>query len=244
MKRIYLVLGFFAFCLASRAQEPTSVDTESTFRTITFDLLSPFYPKRLLSSGENSPHLTRWRLGYLHQLNQRWAVGADFGYGNKSLAVFREREDYRLYEFRPELFYLLLQKRKTRVYFSFQPFYIFHTETLRNKSVFAEGLGRVSFDRADYKRIKYGFTFNYGFLFPLFPSTRLNVYTGGGLKRRENHYGSFVNLAPSPYHEDHFPPYYDSYLPLTEFEFAFGLKAYFFLRKAHETSASKVKRRV
>lgn len=146
MKRVCLVLCCFAFWFISSAQEPTFVDTESTFRAITFDLLSPFYPKRLLSSGENSPHLTRWRLGYVHQLNQRWAVGANFGYGNKSLAVFREREDYRLYEFRPELFYLLLQKRKTRVYFSFQPFYIFHTETLRNKSVSAEGLGRVSFD--------------------------------------------------------------------------------------------------
>ena len=229
MKRISLVAICFAFWCSSRAQEQTSADMERPFKAITFDLLSPFYPKRLLSSSENSPHLTRWRLGYRHQLDQRWAIGADFGYGNKSLAVFKEREDYRLYEFRPELLYLLLPKRKTRVYFSFQPFYIFHAETLRNKSVFAEGLGRVSFDQADYQRIKYGFTFNYGFLFPLFPSTRLSVYTGGGLKRRENHYSSFVNLAPSPYHEDHFPPYYDSYVPLTEFEFSFGVKAYFFL---------------
>ncbi|KAB7529209.1 hypothetical protein F8C76_15365 [Flagellimonas olearia] len=163
-------------------------------------------------------------------MNQRWGIGADFGYGNKSLAVFKEREHYRLYEFRSEILYLPLQQSRIKVYFSFQPFYILHTETLLNKSVFAEGMGRVSFDRADYKRIKYGFTFNYGFLFPIFPSIRLNVYTGGGLKRRENDYASFVNLAPSPYDEDHFPPYFDSYEPLTEFEFSFGMKAYFFLK--------------
>ncbi|WP_156102260.1 hypothetical protein [Muricauda sp. MAR_2010_75] len=236
MKSVFYFIGCaFMVCASALAQDQNLPIVEQPINSITFDLLSPFYPRRLLSSGPNSSHLTRWRLGYRHQLNQRWAIGADFGYGNESLAVFMERKDYRLYEFRPELLYLVLQKSKTRVYFSFQPFYILHTETLLNNSVLAEDIGSVSFDQADYKRIKYGFTLNYGFLFPISSIMGLNVYTGGGLKRRENQYKSFVNPTPIPYHEDHFPPYYDSYFPLTEFEFSFGIKVYFLIQKRNQT---------
>ncbi|MEC7772556.1 MAG: hypothetical protein VX798_15335 [Bacteroidota bacterium] len=228
---ILVMICGMVFWSSSMAQEQLSPILERPFTAVTFDLLSPFYPKRLLSSSASSPHLTRWRLGYRHQVNQRWAIGADFGYGNKKLALLKEREDYRLYEFRPELLYLLQQKSRTKVYFSLQPFYILHKETLVHKSVFAQDIGSVRFDQADYKRTKYGLTLNYGFLFPISSSMRVNVYIGGGLKRRLNKYESFVNPTLDPYHENHFPPYYDSDIPLTDFEFSFGVKACFLVHK-------------
>lgn len=205
---------------------------ERPFKAITFDLLSPLYTSYSLYSGFTGPsNLTRWRFGYRHQLDERWVIGADLGYGSDIFALRSEGVDYRLYELTPELQYLLRLERRTQAYFSIQPFYIIHTETLYHNSVFAKGIGAVRFDSADYKRTKYGLTVNYGFIFPLSPSMGLNAYVGGGIKRRENEYRSFVNPMLDDYpNEGHYSNYYDDDFPFTDFQFSFGMKAYFFLK--------------
>lgn len=222
-KRFFLLFIYILLWHSTVAQEQKAAPlVERPLNALTFDLLSPVY----LSWGPSN--LSRWRLGYRHQLNKRWAIGADLGYGNSYIAIVMEGQDYVLYELRPELHYLLQLGQRTRVYFSAQPFYLIHTETLINRSVFIQEIGQVSFDSVTYQRNKYGLTLNYGFIFPMARSMGLNVSIGGGLRRRENSYKSFTNPKLEFYDDDHSPPYYDSDFPLTEFEFSFGVKVYFF----------------
>lgn len=231
MKRICIAMGCFVLWISLKAQEQTTLEIKKPFKAITFDLLSPAYTSYSVYFSTGPSNLTRWRLGYRHQLNERWAIGADLGYGNNIIALRMEGDYYRLYELTPELQYLLQLGSRTQVYFSAQPFFLIHTETLYYDSVYVQGIGNVRFDSMDYKRTKYGLTVNYGFIFPLSSSMGFNVYVGGGIKRRENKYRSFVNPTLDEYlYYDHHSSYYDNDSPLTDFQFSFGMKAYFFLK--------------
>lgn len=66
----------------------------------------------LLSSlNINSP---RWRIGYMKNINDRWKVGLDIGYGNHNLTYYDLGDNYELWEVRPEFYYFLKTKRKTK----------------------------------------------------------------------------------------------------------------------------------
>jgi hypothetical protein len=154
------------------------------------------------------------------------------GYGDEKFALRDEGIDYRLYELVPEIQYLLQLKCKTQVYFALQPFYLIHTETLYSRSVYAQEIGSVHFDEAAYQRTKYGLTLNYGFIFPISSRIGINMFIGGGVKRRENNYKSFVNPFLDVFafsNECHEPRYYENDIPFTEFQFSFGIKAYFLI---------------
>ncbi len=79
-----------------------------------------------------APPLPRWRFGYIQTINPRWKVGLDVGYGSKGLVfrnTFNSRIDsYKLWEIRPELYYVIYPNRKTINYISLEFFYIDHKE--------------------------------------------------------------------------------------------------------------------
>lgn len=227
IKSLFTILYSLVFLSTSLAQDQKdNISVQNPIRAITFDLLSPVY----YSYGPSN--LTRWRIGYRHQLNRRLVIGADLGYGDEKFALRDEGIDYRLYELVPELQYLLQLKSKTQVYFALQPFYLTHTETLYGRSVYAQKIGSVHFDEAAYQRTKYGLTLNYGFIFPISSRIGINIFMGGGVKRRENNYKSFVNPSLDEFafsDECYEPKYFENDIPFTEFQFSFGIKAYFLI---------------
>lgn len=236
MKKIFLgtVVGL-AFCFSSTAQRRASSITETSFNAITFDILSPFYFLPLANPANvSSSNLTRWRLGYRHRLNGRWAMGIDLGYGRENLAFLSEGKDYRLYEARPEVYYLLPkedQEQQVSAYFSAQFFYINHFEKFPNQTQQNLETGTARSNWNAFNRVKYGFTLNYGFLFPISSSMGFNPYIGGGLKRRTDMFKPLIEPNFEQYDKGNYTWGYESDIPITDFEFSFGLRFYFLTSK-------------
>jgi len=149
---------------------------------LTMNLLSPLNTK--------SP---RWRIGYIKNINERWKIGFDIGYGNHNLTFYDLGDNYELWEIRPEFYYFLITKRKTKRYLSVEPFYINHTDLFFDGHYFPKNGESISFDQTKYKRQKYGINLKYGFLFNSRKRIGFNFYTGLGLRIRNNSFAETIN---------------------------------------------------
>lgn len=143
----------------------------------------------------------RYRIGYIHQLAPKWRLGLAVGFNDNSINIsnnYNIEENYRFWEVRPQLYYMFDPINKHRPYFSTEIYYINHTDTFENSSYFQDNdQGSIRFNRADYKREKYGVNFSYGFMFKIIGDFGLNTYVGLGVRVRDV---SFSNV-------DRIPPY-------------------------------------
>jgi len=135
----------------------------------------------------------RWRIGYIKNINERWKIGFDLGYGNHNLTFYDLGDNYELWEIRPEFYYFLKTKRKTKKYLSFEPFYINHKDVFFGGHYFPKNGESMSYDKTNYKRLKYGINFKYGFLFNSKKRIGFNLYTGFGLRIRNNTFSEIIN---------------------------------------------------
>jgi hypothetical protein len=140
---------------------------------ITTNVLSPI-----------SPVLSRLRLGYIQGLSKTVFVGLNAGIG---IDTYKKYEDYQLYELRPEIYFVLSKKAKVKHYFSFEYFYVWHHEVMRN-SYYNNGSEDVYYDKTDYERRKYGFHLKWGFFGPITTRLGFNYYVGLGSATVENNY--------------------------------------------------------
>lgn len=137
----------------------------------------------------------RINIGYIKSLNEKFAVGASLGIGTDAL-TYSYKEDYFLWEVRPELIYNLGKRGRFHHFIGLETFYISNEETLRNdefRPVNTQGgaIETVRFDRADYQRIKYGILLNYGEYINFSKKLALRTTIGAGVRFKDN---SFSNL--------------------------------------------------
>ncbi|MCB0467567.1 MAG: DUF3575 domain-containing protein [Aequorivita sp.] len=172
--------------LQANAQTESVIDSNND-SYITMNIFSPI-------SVQN---MSRWSVGYIQGINEKWKAGIDFGYGNETVSPFNfghiDNKNYQLWEVRPELYYILDPARKTKKYFSTELFYINHSSIFRDGEYYTESDGKMAFDKLDYKREKYGFNLKYGFIIPFGKKLGMNVFTGAGLRIREVRFSNIVN---------------------------------------------------
>jgi len=139
----------------------------------------------------------RWRFGYIKGINKNFKIGLDIGYGNKKLTPFNYggslSDNYRLFEIRPEFYYVDEYTKGSDLYLSLDLFYINQKDVFFNNSYFQESIGEVSYSRVNYNREKFGFNFKFGFIADLTERLKLNFYSGLGIKIKNNTYTDVVN---------------------------------------------------
>ena len=180
----FIIVYFLSINILNAQKDEINKTTEEYNNSsyLTMNVLSPLNTK--------SP---RWRFGYIKNINDRWKIGFDVGYGNHNLTFYDLGDNYELWEVRPEFYYFLKTKRRTKKYLSVEPFYIHHKDLFFDGTYFPENGESLSYDKADYKRQKYGINFKYGFLFNSKKRIGFNLYTGLGIRIRKNTFTNTVN---------------------------------------------------
>jgi len=151
----------------------------------------------LVSAALPNP-LGRLNVGYITPLNERWSIGGSAGIGINATAWIRNKEDYFLWEVRPEILYNLGKGRRFQHYLGLELFYISHQETLVDGNfnpvnTLNGTVNSISFDRADYKRKKAGFLLNFGEYINFSDRWAIRTTVGLGARRKDNSYANLVN---------------------------------------------------
>jgi hypothetical protein len=201
----------------------------------TFDPVNTFSPVPL----------PRFNVGYFMPVSKsdRWRVGTSVGYGTEKVSIYgRTGEDYRLWEIRPQLIYHLKRGTRVKAFFSLELFYINHTETRIDSRFRPEndfpilGIGpnldenTVGFDQADYQRIKYGFTINYGDYIRFSDRIGLRSSAGIGMRIKNNTYTNIVNPQSDSF-DSFVTPYYQNEGISVGAEVHISFRLYFITRK-------------
>ncbi|PIE50079.1 MAG: hypothetical protein CSA38_05230 [Flavobacteriales bacterium] len=182
MKKIGIFIGI-GLCFFGNAQEK--------FQSLaTLDVLT--------GSFSFNPRINA---GFIQKIDERVWVGVDVGYGNAGLigTNHRIRENYQLFEVRPEVYYDLRPSTKLKHLVSIEPFYIKHTDTFKN-SWFQQKGGNFGlpqnykYQQADYKRIKIGANINYNLLYYFGKRFGLMQKVGIGIRNRNVQYNNIVGL--------------------------------------------------
>ncbi len=142
------------------------------------------------------PYAPRLRVGYTAHLKGHWKVGLDAGYGNGALSFMANEEfqnEYKLWEVRPEVHYILNPKSSTIKYLSAELFYIHQTNVFLNGDYTTDDGNDIAFDQADYQRQKYGMHFKFGLFLNIGKNLGFNFYGGVGFRIRDNQYSNTIN---------------------------------------------------
>lgn len=139
----------------------------------------------------------RLRIGYIQHLAPHWKAGFDMGYGTKSLAFLTSDTnvgtDYSLWEIRPELHYIFNPEAKTLKYLSVELFYIDQDHVFENGDYTSENNRNFRYDRADFKRQKYGMHFKFGLFLDIGKRAGFNFFGGIGFRVADKKYDNVVN---------------------------------------------------
>lgn len=219
MKNILYLLLLIPIGIIAQSKKDIEPRNESY---ITTDLFSPFF---INYDGEY--FTPRFRLGYIENISKKTKIGVDIGYGNANSSIIKTGDKYTLWEIRPEYYRIINPNRKTLKYFSLELFYINQTEEFITQSFFSEQNEYLTFDKANYKRQKFGIIPKFGMFVNLSNRIGLNWYTGVGLNYRINKYKNFENLRLNQFDEEHFSPYYRKEGNKIGVEFTVGLKLYY-----------------
>lgn len=176
----------------------SNIEKDQTFRDksyISVNLLSAFNPLN-----------PRYRVGYMKSIAANWRLGLDFGYGSNNLSFTdyvpildawgKIDDDYRLWEIRPEVYYIINPNKLTQIYFSSELFYIHHKDVFHNNFIATKNKGFFIYESANYRRQKYGMHVKFGVFTNVRKKLGLNIYTGLGFRFRENSYSNIINPVP------------------------------------------------
>ena len=140
----------------------------------------------------------RYRVGYIKDINERWKVGLEAGYGDKNISLYSRSDsndrigiDYRLWEVRPELIWIDNPEDDSKRFLSLEVFYINHKDVFLNGE-YRQDNSIIRYSSFNYQRQKYGLNIKYGFIVDINDRLKLNFYSGLGFRIRNN---SFTNTV-------------------------------------------------
>jgi len=188
MKKIILTL-IFLITYYSYSQSPSDLSTaeRGVSQIENFNNYSYITTNLLSHINYHSPRL---RIGYIQNINDRWKIGLDLGYGNNKTTFLEISENYNIWEIRPELYYFT---RSHKTYLSAELFYINHKDIFIDDFYYPKDNESTRYDQASYQRQKYGLNFKYGFLFNSKRKITFNLYTGLGIRIRNNTFTDIEN---------------------------------------------------
>ena len=198
MKQSAFSLLLFLTTTLSSAQEATgqgdgTPQTRLTY--LTANIITPI-----------NPQSARWRMGLITSVHDRWMIGLDVAYANENIVPVTPRgfEHYRLYDVRPEVYYIMSSTTRTKQYGSVSLCYLNQSGLIMNGYYPTDGLQetKIAFDQAEYRRIKHAIHFKVGLIDQFWRRLGFNAYFGGGLLTQIKTLGQIVN----PRVETHKPP--------------------------------------
>jgi hypothetical protein len=188
---LFFLLLSFLIISSSLSQEIVDESKLPLTSQFTFNLLSPI-----------NPLTPKWKIGYVQEINTKWKVGMEYGYGNYHLAFLNYQFDpefsferyYQLWELRTSVFYHVIDLKQIDCYFSVDLYYINHKDVLYNGDYLSTSENAYFlYDQVDFYRQKYG-------LLPLLnivlwenKRVGLLAYGGAGLKIRSQQFSNVVN---------------------------------------------------
>lgn len=168
--------------------------------------------KSILTFSTFSPILSyapRWNLGYIRKIEKRYWVGIEFGYGNKDISINSAEEgdwiknEYKIFEIKPEIYYDLRPKSKLKHLLSLELQYINHSDKFKNSWYYdLNDNNYYKYDFADYRRIKYGINVNYNLIYNITKNLALMQKVGIGYRKRDVQYSNIVNRIEDDFFEE------------------------------------------
>jgi hypothetical protein len=161
---------------------------------ITLNIMSPIFS-----------YANRYNLGFYHQLTDHFIAGLEVGYGSTPISIGMGRvgehitKAYKIYEFKPELMFVLNPKNTTRKFLSIDTYYIYHTDKFDNEFEYnsfyhdTRSDKYYSYDSANYTRRKYGLNLNFGMICSFSKHLGLIWKAGVGIRKRNVEYSNIVN---------------------------------------------------
>lgn len=214
MKKILILL---LLALSTGVAISQNDDTEIPAGYITTSLTSP-----LLG-------IPRFTVGYIKPITPKYYIGLEVGYGNKDLSLLfpdeegAVKDDFKLWEIRPQFYYIFNPAARTKKYISAELFYIDHSDTFSNDIYYSEGI-QYRYEQADYSRKKYGLNVNFGMFLHLSKNVGFNFEGGLGLRQRKVSFENIVNpIIIDNSDEDHYNFGFRNYLENEGNEFGLNL---------------------
>ena len=168
--------------------------------------------KSILTFSTFSPILSyapRWNLGYIRKIEKRYWVGIEFGYGNKDISINSAEEgdwiknEYKIFEIKPEIYYDLRPKSKLKHLLSLELQYLNHSDKFKNSWYYdLNDNNYYKYDFADYRRIKYGINVNYNLIYNITKNLALMQKVGIGYRKRDVQYSNIVNRIEDDFFEE------------------------------------------
>jgi hypothetical protein len=197
MKRLILLVLFCVTTFTFGQTENEKIDFPNANRSyITFDLSTPI---NLVAP--------RYRFGYINSLSENWRIGIDLGFGSEwttwKYIINDDNDDYLLVEGRFELYHILNPTKRVNIYISGEAYYIYQEEVYYFGEYEPEDQDfYIRYDRADFRRQKYGINMKFGVMIPFGEYVGMNAYIGAGPRVRDVTFSNVVNPVP-------FMDYYD-----------------------------------
>lgn len=223
---LFLLVITMNFSLLQAQEENKSSSQGSMF---TFNLASPIIN-----------YNPRWNIGYTKSINEKWLIGIELGYGNYSASINHARgsdhieKDYKLWEIRPQIYYILNPNYKAKMYLSAELFYINHTDTFFNDNYTINNDSKnIRYEKADYRRIKTGGNLNFGAFINFSKYIGINPSIGLGVRNRNVSYSNVINRQEVLFndYDDHGWFETDNYRTVSgnnfDVNFALNLKLYY-----------------
>lgn len=188
MKRNYLLLFIGIGITINSMFGQTNENHKKNFY-LTFNLTSP--------TLSYSP---KWNIGFYKDLTNRLTIGGEIGYGSYGTSINFAADgdwiekDFKIFEFSPELIYILKPNSNTKKFISSNLFYIKHSDNLNNRT-YRNEKDKVfyNYDSADYRRDKFGINFNYGMIINFSNQIGIIPKIGLGIKMRSVNFSNVVN---------------------------------------------------
>lgn len=187
MKSNYALIIFIILLVnLSFGQEKNNTEFNSI---ITFNTFSPIIS-----------YAPRWNLGYIRKIDKRYWLGFELGFGTKNTSFnFAEegnwiKNDYKIFELKPEIYYDLNPKSKLKHLLSLELQYLNHSDKFNNSWYYdLDKITYYKYDFATYKRIKYGININHNLIYNITKNLALMQKIGVGFRQRVVKYSDVIN---------------------------------------------------
>lgn len=134
-------------------------------------------------------------------------MGVEIAYGSTQTNLkFKNKStfigsNYRSWEIKPQIIFLLNSQARTPKYISGELFYIHHQDhfitnaNTKSKLLIYRDFVHRQYEEADYQRLKYGLNIKFGILLPVSKRMGFNISAGPGLRIRDVRYSNVIGAS-------------------------------------------------